>query len=265
MTLALTSIDHGDLCHGWSWTVEDEDVLAEQVARIALGQYRHVAKILAGAGIPGPLANAEQAMAAIEQLTLAEDEDPWQRDGWIFQAISWVAAHHAPSGALTRMPHIRKSDKGFDGLQLQLSDDGNAVTAVVVFEDKATSNARKTIRDEVWPGIVALEKGERLNELSHEVSGMLSARAESDPDFDLDSAISKTLWQDVRRYRVSITVGDSHSNEQSRAQLFKGFDVSAPGDVVRRRADTIYLPAMRDWMEAFSVRVIKAIKDIAGV
>lgn len=48
------------------------------------------------------------------------------------------------------------------------------MTAVVVFEDKATDKARDTIRDDVWPGIVALEKGERLNELSQEVSGMIA-------------------------------------------------------------------------------------------
>jgi hypothetical protein len=167
MTLTLSQINHGDLCHGWSWVVSEEDELAERVARIVLGQYRHVAKILHGAGVPGPAANAEQAIAAIKQLALEPGESPWQRDGWIFQAISWIAAHQAPSAALTRAPHIRKSDKGFDGLQLQLSEDGTAVTAVVVFEDKATDNARDTIRDDVWPGIVALESGKRLNELTH--------------------------------------------------------------------------------------------------
>jgi len=46
MTMTLVPIDHGELCHGWAWTVDDEDVLAERVARIVLGQYRHVAKIL---------------------------------------------------------------------------------------------------------------------------------------------------------------------------------------------------------------------------
>ena len=63
MTLTLVPIDHGELCHGWAWTVDDEDVLAERVARIVLGQYRHVAKILSGVGVPGPAANAEQAKA----------------------------------------------------------------------------------------------------------------------------------------------------------------------------------------------------------
>ena len=118
MTLTLVPMDHGELCHGWAWTVTDDDVLAERVARIVLGQFRHVAKILAGAGVPGPAANAEQANAAIKQLTLAEGDDPWHRDGWLFQAISWIAAHQQPSASLTRMPQIRKADKGFDGMQL---------------------------------------------------------------------------------------------------------------------------------------------------
>jgi hypothetical protein len=84
--LTLAKINHGDLCHGWSWTVADEDELAERVARIALGQYRHVAKILSGAGVPGPTATAEQAKAAIKLLTRGKNEEPWHRDGWIFQA-----------------------------------------------------------------------------------------------------------------------------------------------------------------------------------
>ncbi|EFI51383.1 hypothetical protein [Afipia sp. 1NLS2] len=265
MTLTLASLDHGELCHGWTWTIDDEDVLAERVARIVLGQYRHVAKILTGAGVSGPAAHAEQANAAIKQLTLAEGDDPWHRDGWLFQAISWIAAHQQPSASLTRMPHIRKADKGFDGMQLELNEAGTAIIAVIVFEDKATDNARDTIRDDVWPGIVALEKGERLNELSQEVSGMLDARAAADPAFDLDTAIANTLWHDARRYRVSITIGDTHNNADARARLFKGFDESAPGAAIRRRADTIYLPAMRSWMASFAARVIVKIKAIASV
>jgi len=265
MTLTLIPRDHGDLCHGWAWTVDDEDVLAEHVARIVLGQYRHVAKILAGAGVPGPAANAEQANAAIKQLTLAQGDDPWHRDGWLFQAISWIAANQQPSASLTRMPHIRKADKGFDGMQIELNEAGTEITAVVVFEDKATENARDTIRDDVWPGIVALERGERLNELSQEVSGMLDARAAADSEFDLDSAIANTLWQNARRYRVSVTVGETHNDADARAKLFKGFDDSAPGAAVRRRADSIYFPAMRDWMASFAARVIAKIKAIANV
>lgn len=265
MPLTLTSIDHSGLCHGWSWTVSDEDGLAEQVARITLGQYRHVARILAGANVMGPQTTTEQAQAAIAHLTVAPGKDPWDRDGWLFQAISWIAAHKGPAASLTRAPHIRKSDKGFDGMQLQLSDDGATVTAVIVFEDKATENPRDTIRDDVWTGIVKLENGERLHELTHEVSAMLDVRAVADPLFDIDTAIARTLWDQARRYRVSITIGDTHNGETSRRGLFDGFDASAPGDVERRRAETFYLPAMRDWMSAFAFKVIAKIESVAGV
>jgi hypothetical protein len=264
VTLTLAKTDHGDLCHGWSWTVTDEDGLAERVARVALGQFRHVAKILSGAGVPGPTASAEQAKAAIQLLTRGKDEDPWHRDGWIFQAISWIAASQAPSGSLTRAPHIRKADKGFDGLQLELSDDGKAVIAVIVFEDKATENARSTIYRDVWPGIVALEAGERLNELTHEVSAVLDTRAAADPDFDVDAAIANTLWKDARRYRVSITIDDTHNSDETRARLFRGFDDKVAGEVERRRADTIYLPQLRGWMEAFAALVIAKVEVIAA-
>lgn len=265
MSLSLTPINHGELCHGWTWTIEDEDALADRVARITIGQYRHIAKILSGAGVPGPVVNADQAVAAIKKLTLAEDEDPWHRDGWLFQAISWIAAHQQPSASITRAPHIRKADKGFDGMQLEINADGNSVKAVVIFEDKATDNARSMIRDDVWPGIIALEKGERLDEISQEVSAMLDARAAADPSFDLDTAIANTLWKDARRYRVSITIGDTHNNADARKRLFKGFDETAPGDATRRRADTIYLPELRKWMASFTERVIAKITAIAHV
>jgi hypothetical protein len=264
MTLTLTQIDHQDLCHGWTWTITDEGALAERVARVAVGQYRHVAKILAGANLAGPSASADHAAAAIRLLTVAPGDDPWHRDGWIFQTISWIAAHQEGSGAVTRPPHILMAHKGFDGMQLKLSDDGKSVEAVVVFEDKATDNARKTIRDDVWPGIAALEAGERVNELTHEVSAMLDAQQRLDPALNVDEAISNILWKDARRYRVSITIGDGYLKDRARARLFKGFDDTAPGSVERRRAETIYVPQLRAWMEQFAQRVISQVKAVCS-
>lgn len=264
--LTINQIDHGELCHGWAWTVEDLDSLAESVARVALGQYRHVAKILAGAGVAGPKASPDHVAAAIKLLTvnLAEGEDPWHRDGWLFQTISWIAAHQLARGAVTRPPHILKAHKGFDGMQLELTEDGKSVTAVVVFEDKATDNARATIRDDVWPGIAALEAGERVTELTQETSAMLEAQLGIDPQLDIDSAIANILWKDARRYRVSITIGATHVTNRARARLFRGFDEVAPGDVERRRAETLYLPDLRKWMEAFAQRAMVKLNALVG-
>ena len=243
--------------------VQDEEKLAQQVARVALGQFRHVSKILAGVESADPATTHDHVADAIELLTVPDGEDPWHRDGWIFQTISWIAAHQQSHGAVTRPPHIIKAHKGFDGLQLQMTEDGKSVTAVIIFEDKATDNPRKTIREDVWPGITALESGKRVNQLTHDVSAALETQKYFDPDLDIDAAISNILWKNARRYRVSITVGETHNVEQARERLFKGFEDSAPGGVERRRAETIHLPNLRKWMQQFAIRVTAHVKATA--
>lgn len=264
MSLSLTQVDHGDLCHGWSWVIEDVDSLAAQVARVALGQFRHVSKILAGIEGIKPATTNDHAADAIELLTVEEGEDPWHRDGWIFQTISWIAAHQNSQGAVTRPPHIIKAHKGFDGLQLELSKDGKTIASVVIFEDKATDNPRDTIRDDVWPGIAKLESGRRVNQLTQDVTAALEAQKQFDPELDVDGAINNILWKDARRYRVSITVGNTHAEGAARERLFKGYDEQAPGDVKRRRAETIHMPELRQWMQEFAERTIDHVKAIAA-
>jgi hypothetical protein len=166
MTLVLKQLDHDDLCHGWEWEVDDIDLLAERVARVALGQYRHVGQILEGLAGAAPAGTAQHAADALKKLKLAKNGDPWHRDGWLFQVISWIAANQTKQGAILAPPHIFHAHKGFDGMQLELSGDSKAITAIVIFEDKATENARQTITQNVWPDIVALEAGERVAELT---------------------------------------------------------------------------------------------------
>src|SRR5258708_1380304 len=102
LPLTLTPIDHDDLCHGWRWEIADEADLARKVAMVALGQYRHGAQILAGIDKkPLPTRN-EAAAAAIKRLTVPDDGDPWHRDGWVFQTISWIAAHRSEKGIVAR-------------------------------------------------------------------------------------------------------------------------------------------------------------------
>ncbi len=122
-----------------------------------------------------PLTRADVATGAIRQLTVAEGADPWHRDGWIFQTISWIAAHRTEKGVVVRAPHAIPAHKGFDGMQLRLDEAGKAVTAMVIFEDKATDDPRKTLRTKVWAGIRALEAGQRMPELVQETTSILEA------------------------------------------------------------------------------------------
>ena len=261
MPLTLTPIDHDDLCHGWRWEVEDEADLASKVAMVALGQYRHVAQILAGVDKKALPTREKTAAEAIKRFTVSEDEDPWHRDGWIFQTISWIAAHRTEKGIVARAPHAIPADKGFDGMQLRLDTNGKAVIAVVIFEDKATDNPRKTVRTDVWNGIRALERGERMPELIQETTTILEAHQLHYSNLDVDRAIETILWEEVRHYRVSITTSDTHAKDTNRKNLFKGFDLVAPGKKGRRRADTMHLPELRQWLAKFSNRAVIQIQE----
>src|SRR3546814_17413143 len=128
MTLTLTAIDHDELCHGWSWKIVDEDVLAESVARVALGQYRHVARILAGADVAGPATTADHIAGATKFLTVEAGKDPWHRDGWLFQTISWIAPHQNARGAITRAPHAPKAPKSSEERRVGKEGDGTGYT-----------------------------------------------------------------------------------------------------------------------------------------
>lgn len=260
MTLKLEKVSTPDLCEGSEWVVADEDALAEHVARIAVGQYRHVAKILLSEGATTAAVTQAAKADAIALVTLKKDEKPWHRDGWLFQAISWIAAHNA-GGVAIRAPHLIKAHKGFDGLKLEFSDTG-AVTAVIIFEDKATENPRDTIRDDVWTGIAKLEQGARTNELAQEVSSLLEAQLRTFPELDVDAAVQQIIWKEARRYRIAITVDNPHLTPNKRKGLFKDYDTYAPGAIARRGAETMCLPELRSWMQRFADHVIAKIKAL---
>lgn len=260
MPLTLTPVTHGKLCHGSRWVIANEDDLARKVAHIALGQSRHVAAILAKIEKKSPVTRTDTAEAAIKLLTVPEDKDPYHRDGWVFQAISWIAAYRNDSGAIVRAPHAILAHKGFDGIQLRLDVSNENVTAVVIFEDKATENPRSTITGDVWMGIRALERGERMPELIQETGAILEAHQRRFPELDIDLAVETILWEEVRRYRVAITVNDAHDEDSKREALFKGFDRVAPGSLRRRQAETMSIPDLRKWMKQFSAKVIRQIE-----
>jgi hypothetical protein len=263
MTILLTPFTHEPLCHGNTWKVQDEDQLAEQIASVALGQARHVQRILAGALLAPAPTTKNAANNAITLLTAKEGQDPWHRDGWLFQVISWIAANLASPNAVIRSPHMILAHKGFDGLQLDLDSITGAVTSVIIFEDKATDNPRETIRKDVWGDFQELEEGGRENVLIAEVSGLL----QTVKNIDADMAIQNVIWKQARNYRVCITVGDSHATEAGRRRLFRDYDTVATGSAKRRRGETFYVKELRPWMEGLAMKSIAAVqaKVNAGV
>jgi hypothetical protein len=176
----------------------------------------------------------------------------------MFQAMSWIAANKATPNGVIRGPQMITADKGFDGLQLKL-DDAKKVVAAIIFEDKATDDPRNTIRDKVWPEFSMFESGDRENELTAGITAILQTQ----PDIDPDTAIETILWKDVRHYRISITVGNTHANDAGRQRLFKGYDEAIAGIDEKRRGETFHIDDLRGWMEDLAQKAITSIQNKA--
>lgn len=256
MSITLAPISHDNLCYGYTWTIADADLLAEHIATVALGRSRHIQKVLSGVNLANPATSESAKTAAIKLLTVT-GIDPWHRDGWIFQVMSWIAANRASPNGIISFPQMIHAQKGFDGLQLEVDSAKSQVVAAIIFEDKATTNPRDTINNLVWPEFKEMEAGEKENVLLADVTALLSTR----PELDADVAIENILWREVRRYRVSITISDTHNSEAGRARLFKDYDEIAPGIIIKRRAETFYIQDLRQWMQDLADRAIELIQQ----
>jgi hypothetical protein len=64
----------------------------------------------------------------------------------------WLAAYlDLADGDLVALPHSQASAKGQDSIVVHRKED--AAVAISICEDKATTNPRDTVRDDVWPEI----------------------------------------------------------------------------------------------------------------
>lgn len=250
MPINLTPFGTTDsLWTGNTWEVPDEDVLAKWIAWVAIGQAFHVAEILHAVNPAGtPLTNDAAKLDAVELLT-QKGADPWHRDGWMFQVMSWLAAHVHRPGALIALPHLIHAEKGLDGLEILLDGSQNVV-ATIIFEDKATENPRDTVRDDVWPEFVKFESGHGVNRITQQASGILAVAHHPNPA----AAVNKISWNTTRRYRISITA--SKSTPASRKSLFKDYDTKVQGNSDRRRAEVFVVNDVRAWMANLAAKAI---------
>ena len=229
------------------------------IARVALGQYRHVLQILRETDCIAYAPTENALKGAIRTLTAKDPEKPWQRDGWLFQVLSWIAANIHDHTTLKSPPHIIHADKGFDGLHLTLDRVNNNVISVVICEEKATDGPRGMITSQVWPEFQSIEAGVRDNELVAETTTLLDQNSHVDPD----RAVHNILWTHARAYRISITIGDKENSNDGRKALFMGYKSKAPGNnVKKRRAETFYRKDLRGWMKRIAKKAIQAAKDM---
>ncbi len=258
-----------DIAHGYSWCFGDEDLLANYVAKLLLGQHRHVRKILEGVSTPTPTTSEEMIRVTLQKLA-PESENPKTlqklkelRDGWLFQLMAWVGIRLVDSGKiLISPPHDRPADKGFDALVIVLEEGARNPASMMICEEKATDRARNLFQQQVLNEFKECKDGKRDTEIKSELTTLLES---SHVDEALvDGFLELVMWKRERSYRVSLTTTGINPDEKSRKKLFKNFDDIIPGPASLRRAEMFQFDNLRLWMDCFSVKVANEIDKMRG-
>jgi hypothetical protein len=253
MPITFAPIANAQEWAGTSWTIKSDEELAKLVARVALGQSHYALRVLRETGFIGHKTAATTLPGALKLLTAADPTKPYHRDGWLFQVISWIAAHLQEPDGLIMEPHMIHAHKGFDGVHVRMV--GGEVDTVVICEEKATKNPRKTILGSVWTEFESMQKGNSDHRLLSEVLVILKTRG----GIDLDAAIEQLVWKNARAYRVAITVADEVIDD-----VFEGYPDVIVGDVVKRRSEVLPLKNMRIWMNSIAEKARVCAEELAG-
>ena len=186
----------------------------------------------------------------------------WQRDGFIFEAISWIAARQTyGERALLNYPHVSTTLQGLDGLMIQLAADKSSVVMTTVFEDKCTDNPRETFLQKVIPAFLDRHQNKRSVELVASASVLLRMAG-------IDEAAAARLAEAVmnrnqRCYRAAFALTKDHDSEEERQKLFKGYD-ALDGISPKRRvgASLIVSGKLREWFDALALQAIAYLDEL---
>ena len=238
--------------------ITDEDELAKCVALLAVGHFRHVQKILDRLSPPGTFFPTGAVTKAIDEFSKTGTGHLENRDGWIFQFMSWIALAARTRGAiLLDAPHPMPSQKGFDGLAVSLSSDPDQVDFVLITEDKATDNPRQFFRNEVLPEMRDIEAGSRDGEMLARVTTQVE-RAVSDEE-SREKMLQESLWNKDLRFRVCIAT--SGKQLPARIDLFKGFKESASGPSKRRGGELLNNENLRLTLQSLATKIVQYLRS----
>lgn len=260
MPVTLIPVDHQPLFQEFEMKVTDEDGLAGLVADMILGHHRHVQSILEAKNKTAPPSPDDALDRAIAKLVVTPPDTCYKRDGWVFQMMTWVAIRKqfAGQGLISQVPHDAPAQHGIDGLSVLLSAK-NALTSVLISEDKYTEHSRATIKDDVWPEFEDFENGVHDNKLVTRITGLLPQLTEDEIDALIGNDIYRTA---IRSYRVGITPQAAHFSMPGKKRLFKGYNKKVTGaDHLRRNGVTFQQADIRQWMGDFCEKIIEELEE----
>ncbi|MCW3797398.1 hypothetical protein OMW55_06215 [Sphingomonas sp. BN140010] len=267
MPIEFDDHDCGEVCSLAAWRVVDSDTFAKTLAWLYLRKPRHALNIIQAlqpgeANFPGNEFDAALALLSYRTDDLRAELESGdlqvkrkaentlskrieQRDGLLFQHVSWLAAYLRNPGAHLSPPHVRKADKGFDGVLVRFRDDAASVSAVILCEDKATTNPRNLVTQSIWPEIEDIIDGRKDLEILDYVTAILDKIHGLDPEL----ALRDLSWDKVRRFRVAVTVPEAQARDGTFAHIFEGFDEVAPHHPETRIGEIMSLPDVRGFLD----------------
>ncbi|WP_163005823.1 hypothetical protein [Pseudomonas viridiflava] len=264
--LPLKTVDHSLTTHcvGSIWHVQERSHLIRSIALVAVGQAYAARRIIYELSpTPPPFLKSLQEEAKIK-LTVQDDYKSgdrlgypkYQRDGFIFEVISWVAAlQDNGKEVLLKDPHTSATSQGLDGLMLVLSADRARVDLTTIFEDKCTENARKTFLEQVLPAFQDRHTNKRGAELVATASTLLRM-ASIDPDA-VATLSASVMDQSLRCYRASFALTSEFEMIKARQQLFKNYERITDLDSARRIGACFIVDGdLRSWFETLANDVI---------
>lgn len=255
--LSIVEVAHSHfIAHCWS--PANMELLARLIAIIAMGQAAHAADVITGLSPTEPgLNHTALRKAAESNLRVVAAH----RDGFIFEAISWIAAQQGTNGnALLRDPHIKSTTQGLDGLMIEITAEGE-ISRTTIFEDKCSKHPRNKFRDEILPAFKNHHEHKRAPELLAAGAALLKQAGLNGRA--AEAAAERVLNLQYRAYRGSVTVTAKDDTPNGREALFKGYDELAGLEREQRIGGTFVTPAhLRDWFEELAAQAIAYINAL---
>jgi hypothetical protein len=247
---------------GEHWVVNDIEELAKIIAIVAVGQAEHAAMIVRELRPQKPaISRAQLFREAKKQMAVSgkPEQVRYHRDGFLFECISWVVAQQtANPRTYLKVPHVKATTQGMDGLMIELHATKPVIVSSTIFEDKCTENPRSKFRDEVLVTFSEHHQHERgADLLSTAVSLIKESGLKGD---DATKAAERVLDIAYRTYRAALTVDSTINSATKRSKLFKDYS-GLDGLTQKQRIGATFVVdiSLRDWFQKLADHVVDAL------